>query len=93
MQGEEIYDSAGEFYASVKSSFEELEIFPVPNGVHDHVEPLGNPGDERLKDVVRSFGWPPKPDGQVGRRKSVSRKSRECGTSILESIQALEALA
>lgn len=68
------YDSfgnTGEFTTSLRESFETLEIFHTPNAVERMRK------DDRLKDVARSFGWPPPQGDESGWRREECFKAVE----------------
>lgn len=61
------YGSVGEFYALLGQWFEEVKLFPTCKGGVDFL--AGDCGKD-LREVVRSYGWPPaNADGGGWRRK------------------------
>jgi hypothetical protein len=60
------FDSAKEFFTRLRQWYEEIKLFPVPN----EVAFLTEDRFDGVKDVIRSFGWPPaREDGSGWQRK------------------------
>jgi len=70
MGGERYFNGARECFVHLRREFEQLEVFAVP----DEVVPLGNEGDDRFKEIVRSLGWPPARDGESAWKKDEAMK-------------------
>ena len=49
------FKSAGRFFAQLRQWYEEIKLFPTSN----HVDSLMGKHFDGLKEVIKSFGWPP----------------------------------
>lgn len=68
------FDNAREFFDQLRQWFEEIKLFPVPTEVAFLV------GDhfDSVKNVIRSFGWPPaREDGSGWQREECLKEVKK----------------